>query len=122
MGCREEGWNLDSHWIASVTNEWSRLGYKPVSLRKKLWDAFSTIMFSCWGDKFYAKWMIGKQFLSVATAGYTMSHKSTKCIHKNGQMSEITQNYGVWGFFPSSVILETRKHDVSETGSVSVLR
>lgn len=33
----------------------------------KLWDAFSTVMFSCWGDKFYAKWMIGKQFLSVAT-------------------------------------------------------
>jgi hypothetical protein len=29
-----------------------------------------------------------------------------------------------WGFwtFPLSGILETRKHDVSETGSVSVLR
>jgi hypothetical protein len=33
-----------------------------------------------------------------------------------------TQNY--WGFelFPSSGILETRKHDDSETGSVSVFR
>jgi hypothetical protein len=33
-----------------------------------------------------------------------------------------TQNY--WGVlvFPSSGILETRNHDVSETGSVSVLR
>jgi hypothetical protein len=31
---------------------------------------------------------------------------------------------GYWGFltFPSSSILETRNHDVSETGSVSVLR
>jgi hypothetical protein len=32
-----------------------------------------------------------------------------------------TQNYWVFGLCPSSVILETRKHNVSETGSVSVL-
>jgi hypothetical protein len=32
------------------------------------------------------------------------------------------QNYWVLGFCPSSGILETRKHNVSETGSVSVLR
>jgi hypothetical protein len=32
------------------------------------------------------------------------------------------QNYGVFGLFPSSGILGTRKHDVSETESVSVLR
>jgi hypothetical protein len=31
-----------------------------------------------------------------------------------------TQNYWVFGLFPASSILETRKH-VSETGSVSVL-
>jgi hypothetical protein len=34
----------------------------------------------------------------------------------------ITHNYWVFGFFPSPAILETRKHDISETGSVSVLR
>jgi hypothetical protein len=34
----------------------------------------------------------------------------------------ITQNYCVFELFPSSCILENRKHDVSETGSVSVLR
>jgi hypothetical protein len=33
-----------------------------------------------------------------------------------------TQNYWVFGLYPSSGILETRKYDVSETGSVSVLR
>jgi hypothetical protein len=33
-----------------------------------------------------------------------------------------TQNYWVFGLCQSSGILETRKHDVSETGSVSVLR
>jgi hypothetical protein len=33
-----------------------------------------------------------------------------------------TQNYWVFGLFPSSGILGTRKHDVLETGSVSVLR
>jgi hypothetical protein len=33
-----------------------------------------------------------------------------------------TQNYWFFGLFPSPGILETRKHDVSETGSVSVLR
>jgi hypothetical protein len=33
-----------------------------------------------------------------------------------------TQNYWVFGLFPSSGILENRKHDDSETGSVSVLR
>jgi hypothetical protein len=31
------------------------------------------------------------------------------------------QNYWVYGLFPLSGILGTRKHDVSETGSVSVL-
>jgi hypothetical protein len=30
-----------------------------------------------------------------------------------------TQDYWVFWTFPSSGILETRKHDVSETGSVS---
>jgi hypothetical protein len=34
----------------------------------------------------------------------------------------ITQNYWVLGLFPPSGILENRKHDVSETGPVSVLR
>jgi hypothetical protein len=32
------------------------------------------------------------------------------------------QNYWVLGLFPSSGILENGKHDISETGSVSVLR
>jgi hypothetical protein len=33
-----------------------------------------------------------------------------------------TQNYWVFGLCPSSDILETTKHNVSETGSISVLR
>lgn len=33
-----------------------------------------------------------------------------------------TQNYWVYGLFPSPAILETRKHGASETASVSVLR
>jgi hypothetical protein len=33
-----------------------------------------------------------------------------------------TQNYWVFGLCTSSGILDTRKHNVSETGSVSVLR
>jgi hypothetical protein len=33
-----------------------------------------------------------------------------------------TQNYWVFAIFASSGILGTRKHNVSETGSVSVLR
>jgi hypothetical protein len=33
-----------------------------------------------------------------------------------------TQNFWVFGLFPSSGTLENRKHDISETGSVSVLR
>jgi hypothetical protein len=33
-----------------------------------------------------------------------------------------TQEYSFFFTFPSSGILEIRKHDVSETGSVSVLR
>jgi hypothetical protein len=33
-----------------------------------------------------------------------------------------TQNYWIFGFCPSSGILKTREHNVSETGSVSVLR
>jgi hypothetical protein len=34
----------------------------------------------------------------------------------------IFQNFWVFGLFPSAEILESRRHDVSETGSVSVLR
>jgi hypothetical protein len=33
-----------------------------------------------------------------------------------------TQNYRVFGIFPLSSILETIKHDVSKTWSVSILR
>jgi hypothetical protein len=36
--------------------------------------------------------------------------------------AKIPQNYWVFGLCPSTGILGTRKHDVSETGSVSVLR
>jgi hypothetical protein len=31
------------------------------------------------------------------------------------------QDYWVFGLFPSSGILENRKHDILETGSVSIL-
>jgi hypothetical protein len=34
----------------------------------------------------------------------------------------ISQNYWVYELCPSSSILETRKHNISETGSVSILR
>jgi hypothetical protein len=37
-------------------------------------------------------------------------------------MTYNTETYWIFGLFPSSGILENRKHDVSETGSVSVLR
>jgi hypothetical protein len=33
-----------------------------------------------------------------------------------------SQNYWVWGLCPSSCILKTRERNVSETGSVSILR
>jgi hypothetical protein len=37
-------------------------------------------------------------------------------------MAYNTQNYWVFGLFPSSGIVQNRKHDVSEAGSVSVLK
>jgi hypothetical protein len=40
----------------------------------------------------------------------------------NSSSSSSSQNYLVFGLCPSSGILEARKHNVSETGSVSVLR
>jgi hypothetical protein len=33
-----------------------------------------------------------------------------------------TRNYWIFGFCPLSGVLKTRKHKVSETGSVSVIR
>jgi hypothetical protein len=36
--------------------------------------------------------------------------------------NSLQQNYWVLGLYPSSGILENRKHDVSESVSVSVLR
>jgi hypothetical protein len=64
---------------------------------------------------------------------YHPSGKTRNCAsHSNGislsrfwrilTMVYNTQNYSVFCTFPSSGILVTRKHDVSETGSVSVLR
>jgi hypothetical protein len=35
---------------------------------------------------------------------------------------DYSQNYWVFGLYPLSGILENRKHDISETGHVSVLR
>jgi hypothetical protein len=43
-----------------------------------------------------------------------------QCAAKPGK--KLRQNYCVFGLCPSPGILETRKHNVSETGSVSVLR
>jgi hypothetical protein len=40
----------------------------------------------------------------------------------SGESEYSTRNYWVFGPCPSSGILETRKHNVSETGSVSALR
>jgi hypothetical protein len=42
--------------------------------------------------------------------------------HFYTRISRNLQNYWVFGLFPSSGILETRKHDVSETGSVFDLK
>jgi hypothetical protein len=47
--------------------------------------------------------------------------KSIK-FHLNPISVSWVQNYWNFGLFPSSGIIGTRKHDVSETGSVSVLR
>jgi hypothetical protein len=44
------------------------------------------------------------------------------CFSKRTKRHGDTQNYWGFGLFPSSGILRNRKHDVSETGSVSVLR
>jgi hypothetical protein len=40
----------------------------------------------------------------------------------NTQAGKRSQNYWGFGLCPSSCILKTREHTVSETGSVSVLR
>jgi hypothetical protein len=45
------------------------------------------------------------------------------CFFLNSKHNaHVPQDYWVFWTFPSSGILETREHDVSETGSVSVLR
>jgi hypothetical protein len=40
----------------------------------------------------------------------------------SGRLEYSSQNYWVFGLFPLSGILENRKHDILETGSVSILR
>jgi hypothetical protein len=44
------------------------------------------------------------------------------CVFSNFRWGQMKVVYWVFWTFPSSGILETRKHDVSETGSVSILR
>jgi hypothetical protein len=43
-------------------------------------------------------------------------------VDSKGMMVYNTQNYWDFGLCPTSGILESRKHNVSETGSVSVFR
>jgi hypothetical protein len=47
---------------------------------------------------------------------------STGHFEKNSVEQSIGQNCWVSGLFPPPGVLENRKHDVSETGFVSVLR
>jgi hypothetical protein len=59
--------------------------------------------------------------LEGANLNYWTPHLKTEtCGFRNFLVS--TQNYRVSGLSPSCRILNTRKHDVSETGSVSILR
>jgi hypothetical protein len=56
----------------------------------------------------------------------TSLYHTNKCEHicllyRVLTMAYHNHNYWVFGLFPSSGILGTRKHDVSETASVSVL-
>jgi hypothetical protein len=58
-----------------------------------------------------------------------MKHRAAvKCFMPSKYTQEVVnimisiQNYWVFGLFPSSGIPENRKHDVSETGSVSLFR
>jgi hypothetical protein len=51
-------------------------------------------------------------------AGVPVLFYNSKYIRTNG----ITQNYWIFGLYPSSGILQTRKHNVSGNGSVFVLR
>jgi hypothetical protein len=68
----------------------------------------------------------------VRCAGFLLQSLTEKFTHftrlekeanscKTRKQVFLTQNYWVFGLFTSSGILGTRKHDVSETGSVSVL-
>jgi hypothetical protein len=52
----------------------------------------------------------------------TLKHVLNSNLNFKYETETSTQNYWVFGLFPSSGILGSRKHDVSETGSVSVLR
>jgi hypothetical protein len=51
---------------------------------------------------------------------FYMEFSEKLILFSNGK--HYTQNYWGFGLFPLSGILRNRKHDVSETGSVSVFR
>jgi hypothetical protein len=53
---------------------------------------------------------------------YSKPLSNTDLLKQNEMTTIIFQNYWIFLLFPSSGILENRKHDVSETGSVSVLK
>jgi hypothetical protein len=50
----------------------------------------------------------------------TRDHNNIRSVLWNTKKT--AQNYWVFGLCPSSSVVETRKHNISETGSVSVLR
>jgi hypothetical protein len=83
-------------WTAPSSGMWHRIVWQKV----------------CWrfGEKFFT--------LQDQTASHTMSKQQAE-IRVD---SYFLRNYWVFGLCPSSGIVKTRKHDVSETGSVSVLR
>jgi hypothetical protein len=68
---------------------------------------------------------LGKQNSLAHLEGFIVSWRRRgpqHCLQKSAPTQDFAQNYWIFGLFPSSDIQGTRKHDVSETASVSVLR
>jgi hypothetical protein len=84
---------------------------QPVIFRTEHWFAiFNAILFTL--NTFHVHVSFGWVGLKVRQHGHAHAHVKNE-----------SQNYCFFfGLFPSSDILETRKHDVSETESISALR
>jgi hypothetical protein len=103
LGKRDGEIQFGNSWIDNINN--------------KKWTLYIYIyIYSMW------QWWVDTSDSGSSSVAGSWVHSNARTSYRVLTMLYNTQNHWVFGFYPSSGIPKTRKHNVSETASVSILR